>query len=853
MDSNQAFESPELICSYSRTAGRDDEMCGADGRLRSHWQLIIAGLDRLGGEELQHRRIELRRLLRENGATYNVHGDPAGLTRAWELDPLPLAIAPEDWHRLEAGLAQRAELLRRIAADLYGERRLLRENIVPPEIVFDAPDFQRTCVDVWPPSGRPPMFFTVDFVRGPQRQFYIVGDRTAWPDGAGYTLENRTAMARVFPDLIRDCNVRRLSGFFRTMQDRLAAALPQAPATPRIGILSAGAQSDTYFEQAYLAAYLGYPLVLGDDLLMRDGALWLKSLDGLEPIDGLLRCVADRRSDPLELEHGSRQGVAGLLEALRRASLAVFNPPGSSLLENPGLRPFLAAAARFFLDADLMLPAPRTWWCGRPRDCSYVVEHLGELVLYDLYDVEKTPVFGGRLSAAAAGRWRQRIRSLPRRFAAAEWMPPSTAPVAEAGRLQPRPQLLRTYLMDDGQGCRVMPGGLALSTGEADDFIDSRIRGTVSKDLWVLATEPQQHVSLWLQHDRVKAPLERSSVLPSRSAQNLFWVGRYAERCEGILRLVRTVVRRISRADRLQDSAERACLELLLAALTRIANAPLNAETAEGGRCRLAPEQELQAILGNPDRAGSLADGLQHMIDSASGVRHLWSVDSWSTINRIEAVWKRVEHAFGRISPMVEIELDRLIRALMAFAGLNSENMTREQGWLLLDIGRRIERAAVLTRILRETLVERYATDVEHLLLEAVLTTTENVITYRQRYRSYLSRYTVVEQLLRDDTNPRSVIYQINRLCKHEAALPVVRGGGRPTAAAVQDLDELLRRADYEQLADSESNPDGHQLLAALLQQVETALNRFSDILAQVYFSHTPVSRQSSGGSTGGS
>ena len=841
-----------LLQGYAAAAGSDDEMWDvAAGGVRHSWQTYINAIAALGPEILERRHREIRRLLRENGVTYNVHGDPDGLHRPWELDPIPMIIASDDWDRLETGLSQRAQLMDLIFADLYGARTLLKEGLLPPELVYGHPGFLRACDGIRHSGDRQVTFLAVDLARGPDRQFQVVGDRVQAPSGAGYALENRTVMARVFPDLIRDCRVRRLAQFFRTLRTALTQIAPQHKPNPGIGVLTPGPANETYFEQAYLAAYLGFTLVQGDDLMVRNGIVWLKALDGLKPLDVLLRRVDDIFCDPLELRSDSRLGVAGLLEAMRRFNVTVVNPLGSSLLESPGLTEFLPAIAHHFLDQDLLLTAPATWWCGRPEGLGYVLEHLSGMVIQST-DGRFEIIPGDDRDGLE--ELRVRIETHPQRYVGREKLLFSTAPALVDGHLQPRREFFRTFLAASNGSYCAMPGGLALSASQSGHLQGAGQRVSISKDVWVLALEVQKYVSLWVQSERIEENLKSSSALPSRAAENLFWVGRYAERAEGVIRLLRTVLRSYTQTDHRQDSADAVCLQQLLRTLAGLTEITSTTAPGSGDWGKVPPEQELQALLGDLQRPGSLATTLQHMIQAAYAVRHLWSTDSWRVINRIEEQWKKNQ----RITPVnlsgVANDLDQLIMAMMAFAGLNSESMTREQGWLLLDIGRRLERSTFFCNILRSSLVERYTSAVEHLLLEAVLSTTENIITYRRRFRSRLHLQTVLDQLLLDDTNPRSVIYQINRLQKHIANLPRERGTHRLSTEErlVLEAVTLLRLCDPNRLTEASPGTATYPHLDRFLLQLTELLARTSDALNLVYFSHIPVSRQMPAGRTGG-
>ena len=385
-----------------------DEMLNRDRHINPHWRGFMQALDTLGLAEMESRHKEVQRLLRENGVTYVVHGEQQG-HRPWELDPIPLIISKADWDAISAGLTQRAELLNLILTDLYGKRSLIKDGLIPPEVVYAHAGFLRACVRLTPPGFPFLLNYAADLARGQDGRMWVLGDRTQAPSGAGYALENRTALARALPNLFGEVGVHRLSFYFRSLQNsvldlqyQLESATRIAPHqtdNPHVVVLTPGPLNETYFEHAYLASYLGYTLVQGDDLSVWDGRVWLKSIDGLRPVDIILRRVDDIFCDPLELRQDSRLGVAGLLEAIRQGNVIVINPPGSSVLENPGLMPFLPNISKRLIGEELRLPSVATWWCGQPKQRDYVLANLKKLVIKPIHrQPGGHPVFGTELS-----------------------------------------------------------------------------------------------------------------------------------------------------------------------------------------------------------------------------------------------------------------------------------------------------------------------------------------------------------------------------------------------------------------------------------------------------------------------
>lgn len=826
---------------YKPDAGQYDEAWTADGELKPHWRFFIQSLQSLGCDELEQRRAQGGQFLRENGVTYNVYGDPDGLNRPWELDPIPLLIGSEEWSGIEAGLIQRAELMNLILADIYGPRELIRKGLLPLELVFSHRGFLRQCDQVRLPGAHQLILYGVDMARGPDGRMWIITDRSQAPSGAGYALENRMAMSHILPSLFRDCHVHRHALFFRSLRAGLAELAPSERDDPGIVVFTPGPHNETYFEHAYLAAYLGYNLVQGNDLTVRDGRVWLKALDGLKPVDVILRRVDDDYCDPLELREDSQLGVAGLLEVARRGNVSIANPLGSGVLENPALMAFLPAIARHFLGQELRLPSVATWWCGHQKERDYVLANLQRLVIKPLYRHRAArPVFGPALSRKELESLRVRIRAHPHVYVGQELVSFSTTPALIDGHVEPRHTVMRSFMVAREEGYAVMPGGLTRTAVRAGEVDVSNQSGGVSKDTWVLASEPEKHVSLWQQPLAGRAVAASRAVVPSRAADNLFWVGRYAERAEMIARFMRTLLRTYTEAREFRETVDLNSLPHLLRALTHL-TASYPGFVGEGGEKRLNnPEPELIALLANGEHGGSLPGTLRAFVHTAYAARDLWSGDSWRVINEIENAWCR-KPSGTRIHLNAEWDrLDGLVTTLMAFAGLNAESMLREQGWRFLDIGRRIERALLTGTFLRSLLVPVHGDDVEHALLETVLTTQESLIAYRRRYRSFLELPATLEILLFDPGNPRALLYQLDRLQEQVSQLPRAETVGQINAGErlVLEAATQLRLTDPQSLAEVTGEARWNQELDQRLARIGHLLGRLSDTLTDVYFSH---------------
>ena len=684
-------QSANLFAGYQPPPGVYDEMYSAPGVLRPHWREFVAGVNTLGRQELGRRWEQAQRLIRENGISYNVHGDPAGRDRPWELDGLPLLLPAAEWTELAEGLAQRARLLNMILADLYGPQSVLSGGQLPPELAFAHPGFLRPCHRVRVPYDVYLHLYATHLARGPDGRWRVLADRAQTPFGAGYAVENRIVISRMLPSEFHDCRVQRLASFFISVRETLQGLAAHHRDNSRIVLLSPGPTSPTYFEDAYLARYLGYTLVEGGDLTVRDNRVFLKTLGGLIPTDVILRRVFDEECDPLELQSDSRSGVSGLLQAVRCGNSVVANAMGSGLLEAPALMAYLPALARHLLGEDLKLPSVETWWCGRRDSLSYVLDHLEQLVIKPAFTWRaERPIFGAQLSAAERSALIARIKAAPREFIGQQWVQRSTAPVLTASGTRPWHVALRTFLVASKQEYKVMPGGLVRVSASGERLSESTLAGEGSKDVWVLSDGPVTPVSLLHPRD-TPVPLRRSgNDLPSRVADNLYWLGRHVERAESAIRLLRSVVTRLTSETEVGNQPE---LPLLLEALAE--QGPIRPEFvvhADGQESPLV-EQEIFAFIFDANRRGSLRDTLDAMRHVASIVRDRISLDSWRILNRVEQDSYRVHSVpavqFGEVLTM----LNQMIVDLSAFSGLGMESMIRGPGWRFLDMGRRLERA----------------------------------------------------------------------------------------------------------------------------------------------------------------
>jgi uncharacterized circularly permuted ATP-grasp superfamily protein/uncharacterized alpha-E superfamily protein len=832
---------PDSLRAYAARALPVDELSDGHGELRPAWRDFAARFDALGPDEVAHRWEQARHLIHDNGVSFNVYGDARGLERPWPLGPMPTVIGAEDFAGLSKGLAQRARLFDAILADLYGPQRLLEENLLPAELVLAHPGFLRPCRGVKPPGGRFLHLYAADLARG-VNGWSVLADRTQAPSGAGYALENRIIVSRLLPDEFRECHIERLAPYFQQVRRAMAALAPQGQDNPRVVLLSPGPYNATYFEQAFLAQYLGYMLVEGADLTVREGCVYLKTLGGLHRVDVILRRLNDDFCDPLELRADSALGVPGLLQAVRDGNVAVANALGSGVVQSAALMPFLPGVCRALLGEELALPAVETWWCGEPRVLAHVLANLPDMVIKPAYPMGRTePIFCDELDAAGREALRARLQANPAAFAAQRRATLSTTPLWEAGALHPRRLLLRTFSVADASDAgayRVMPGGLGVVAARDQRHDISIQRGAASQDTWVVSDGPVSTLSL-LRPAGARVELSRGGGdLPSRVADNLYWLGRYAERADAMARLARTAVAR------LPDGAEPS--DSIIAALRAQARlAPLPADGAPRDRL-----DDVAALVFDADTQGTLADTLRSVHRTARAIRDRLSSDTWRVITSLDQEmreaesWRDSVNTTGALSSL----LDRLVALLAALSGLVMDSMSRGQGWRFLDMGRRLERAVSLTLTIDATITVAKAA--EPLVLESLLEAADSAITYRRRYLASLHAAAVLDLLLTDPTNPRSIVFQLGALLEHVVKLPHLPGRARDgiESAIAQGADALLSRMEelsVHQLAEVQGEGDVQRPgLAALTAELARELPALSDALTESYLNHALQARQ---------
>ena len=804
-----------LVSGYRPLSGVFDEMMDTAGRLRAHWLPYLSMLSGLGGDEINRRFASADRYLRDSGVFYRVYEDPTGVERPWPLSHIPLLIAPSEWKQLEAGLIQRAGLLEAVLADVYGPAELIRDGRLPATLVAGNPEFLRPLVGVAPTGGAHLLFYAVDIGRGPDGRWWVLGDRTQAPSGAGYAIESRLALARAMPDIYRAAHVKRVAPFFRAFQAELSAF--NRHDDTRVCLLTPGAMNETYFEHAYLARYLGLLLVEGEDLTVRDDGVFIRTISGLRRAEVLLRRLDADFTDPLELNAASRLGVAGLVQAVRDGNVVVINSLGAGLVEARAMLAFLPALARTVLGTDLVVPNIATWWLGRTDIREQLSAKLDSMVIAPAF-TDSAPNMqlgdGTLVSELGDAKRRDLMVSIQDRgvdYVAQEAVTLSTTPAWRDGRLQPRPFTLRVFLAKVGARWQVMPGGFVRIAESADARAVSLPRGAATADAWVLSDAPVAETTLLPTPERMVVQ-RATGALPSRAADNLFWLGRYLERAEAMLRLVRALISRVAEA----GDATSPVISSISALLSAWIAAPPDAWQTSAALIA-------RAALTRSEFDGSLPRLVNTARSVASIIRDRFSPDAWRALNDLVTTINAPLAIGPDESAMIE-RVEAAVRIISSLSGLAQENMTQLAGWRFLELGRRIERAILTCRSVRWFAFGGTPNDGLDVLLEFA----DSQITYRQRYVMIAALAPVIDLVMLDPNNPRSVDFQLDRIETHLAALPRRQVAGR--LSSVQQI--------AASIATRLRTADATKIDKALIFDVESTLMKLSEAVTAYYLTH---------------
>ncbi|MFZ1125439.1 MAG: circularly permuted type 2 ATP-grasp protein [Candidatus Baltobacteraceae bacterium] len=820
--------------------GRYDEMFDGTGEVRPHWKTLVASFESMAPGEYPRRLDSAIRMVRENGVTYNVYDEASGLGRPWQLDVAPFVVSPGDWAAIEAAVAQRARLADALLRDVYGEQRLLRSGVVPPHLVLGHPQYLRALQHVRPPDGVHVHLYSVDLARARDGSWTVLASRADAPAGLGYALENRIVVSQTFPELFGELGVQRLASFFRHFRESVAGLTRGAKG--HAVLLTPGPYNEAYFEHAYLARYLGLELVEGDDLSVRGETVYLRTLGGLARVSAIFRRLDSDFADPLEFRADSALGVPGLADVVRAKNVVVANALGGGVVESPALDAYLPNVSRALFGEELLVADVPTVWCGTAWGRAEGLARVGGGIVRDAFDAR--PLFsrgssarlGSDLSDEDVAGFACHIERRGATVVVQDIVPLGVAPTFEGGAFASRPMSLRVFAAWTPNGYVVMPGGLARVV--ADDTVRalSMQSGAASKDVWVLAAGPVDTFSL-LPPPRARVLIHRSgSEAPSRAMDNLFWLGRYAERTENLIRILRAVVLRLAGDPGLNAATNGVELaRRLLLPLEHVSDEALE-KAAAGDEVRLT--DEVQAVI-----FGKEPKGLQRLLGrvarTAWSARDRLSLDTWRAIYALTAWDPRNAPAGAFDGAGARAYLDMLVRRAAALSGLAAENMTRGNNWLFFDLGRRIERALSACWLVRHTLVA--ADERESAAIQVALEIADSAMTYSYRYRNAFQAAPAADLLVLDANNPRSVAFQVEAVARHASDLPTITevqqlGRARALAEAVRATISPL-----DAYALTEAGAAGERTaLSALLGDVESAMRQIADTIGDAYLQHLP-------------
>ncbi len=820
---------PKLFDSYMVDPSRYNEIFAADGSIHPHWQQFAQSLAGMTTAQMQQRADLVAQQIYENGVTYNVYADPKGTNRPWRLGPTPNLIPADDWQILADGIAQRATLLNAMLGDIYGEQQLISQGLLPAELIYGHPNFLRACQGIKPAKNTYLHVYAADVARDAQGNWWVMADRTQTPSGAGYALENRQIIARAFPELYRQLKVQSLTEYFLTLRQTLTRLAPSGAGEPVLMVLlTPGRFNETYFEHVYLARHLGIPLVEGSDLTVRSGVVYLKTLNGLKRVHAILRRLDDDYCDPLELRSDSALGIAGLLEAVRAGNVLVANALGSGVVESAGLLGFLPKICRHLLHEELKLPSVATWWCGEEPVLQEALTQLDKLVIKPTFPTQRfEPVFAKTLDATALAAMRNRLQRRPYTYVAQERVALAQSPVWQAatGQFTAQATSMRVYAVATEQGYLVMPGGLTRVASDNTADVVSMQRGGISKDTWVCfgsnarVEKPRSRII------GVRDLLRQDPYLPSRVAENMFWLGRYSERCDNYARLLRSA---LSRHIELAGDSDLS-LQIALDSCEFLEILPDSADISE----------QLLAGICDHDCHSSLVSNLRSLIWSAAQVRGRLSQENWSAIVELQQEADDLQPETLELGKALSF-VDRLLMTLSSLAGFAMDDMTQDNSWRFLMMGRRLERLQFLADMIAQLLQTPSAT--EQTGLDWLLELADSTITYRSRYLSSAQLLPVLDLILLDPRNPHSLQFQLDTL------LHSLKELDHDNDYDLNSLSERLQSLNFGVLEIEMDYPPRLQgalnMLAGLLHDIANSGRGLSDQLSLRYFAHIDMISQ---------
>jgi uncharacterized circularly permuted ATP-grasp superfamily protein/uncharacterized alpha-E superfamily protein len=837
-----------LLQSYKAKINSYDEVLDKNGQVKPYWQGLFNTLESIGIEELELRNQEIIKKLKENGVTYNVYDSNKESNRAWKLDPIPFLIHESEWKTIEKGLQQRAHLLDLILKDFYGPQLLIKKAIIPAELVFDNSGFLLPCFDIRQKHDKQLLNYAVDLARGPDGKMWLLDNRTQAPSGAGYALENRIVMSKAIPELNTKTYRSRLSPYFTQLQQTVDTLNANNNENPNVVFLTPGPGNETYFEHVYLSSYLGYTLVQGNDLLVRDGFVWLKSIDQLERVDVIIKRLDDEWCDPLELRRDSLLGIPGLLQVIRLGNVAVMNPPGTSVLENYGLMAFMQNACKFLLNEPLLMPSVATWWCGQTKELNFVLANLPKLI------IKKTnrkqgfrSIYGRLLNNEQLENLKKQILKSPKDFVAQEEVSLSTTPSFINGSIEPRYAAIRAFLIADGDGYKVMQGGLTRSSAVKDKFEISNQLGGISKDTWIITDQPTEFNEKSVERKNTNNQLNNS--LTSRNAENLFWLGRLCERTMALRSFLKIILSRLNENVTKHGNKQPEFLVVLLKSLTHLTQTypgfvgkePKDGKVFDNEAIFENPIAELLLLINDPTKVGSVVYNLQSLLNTINQVSEKWNHDTRRIINLVEDSLFVLKKTNTNNINYVNHSLDKLHIRLFSFYGNIYETLPRDNGFYLLETGKNIERILSLISVFRSTFNFKKNEEEEAVLMEAILENHHLLAQYRNIYKSHLSLKAVINMVFLEKNLPYTLSFLLDTLSYYLSKLPKTNEPHRLSIAEKSALEAstIVKLIDAESLVLVDTETQFRPQLDETLSRVFELICNVSNNLSSLYFNHS--------------
>lgn len=827
-----------LLDIYRSKLNSYDEILGPNGTIKPHWEKLFTSLEKIGREELANRSQEIKNKIRENGVTYNIYQGSGGLNTPWKLDLIPFLIEQQEWQAISRGLQQRATLFDLMLRDIYGERKLIKDGILPAELVYNNTGFFRPCQDIKLPTQNQLIMYAADMARGPDGRMWVVDNRTQAPSGSGYALENRVIISKIMPELARDMFVSRLSPFFTQAQQSVFKVFRDKSDYLNVVYLTPGPNNETYFEQAYLASYLGYTLVQGDDLIVKNGFVWVKSIDGLQRVDIIIRRVDDEWCDPLELRIDSRLGIPGLLQVIRNGNVMVINPPGSSVLENSAYNAFLPSLCRYYLGEPLLLPSVATWWCGQPRELQNTLDNLGKLIIKKANRKQVfRSVYAKELSKAELSQLRAQILQNPSEYVAQEEVSFSTTPAFINGQIEPRYAAIRAFLTATPNGYQVMDGGLTRSSAQKGKFTFSNQYGSFSKDTWIVSGEAE------VIRERISIPntvyLQPQSSLPSRSAENLYWAARYSERSMSATSFLMVTLNALNfqRSFGIQNKTQH--IDILLKAVSNLI--PVKPAFSDENREAFKnPYPVIAEYIANIDKLGTITATVQAFLRAMMAVRERWNNVTWRTIDVIEGINQKLQQIKSDNSPNeIHNLLNNLQNNLFTFYGIVNESIPRNHGYHLFETGKLIERILAKITVLRSVFSIKTEPFIENELLEIVLMNHFALSPYRSVYKTNFEKEYVIDMILLDKHIPSSLAYLLDSLDYSLSQLPQPSERLSKSRKAILEAVTQIKLIDVSEIMAVHPSSQAYEKLDVMLSHVYNLILSVSNYTTNQYFNHT--------------